>query len=259
VAPRYSTTFPDLTAPRVPSFNEVDVSDKPVFIRNKPPVSEDIIKQIDTRYRNMAKSVQAADEWVGSIVNALAAADRLEDSYIFFLSDNGWMSGQHRLQSGKGLPYEESLRMALHVRGPAVPHGVALDHLISNADLAPTVAQLAGVALPSGHDGRSFAPVISADPPAISAWRKSMPTFFLKGSGRSWPGWKGVRTNRYTYTEWTTGERELYDNLSDQFQLRSLHAQAATATLRSKLASLTSRLATCTGETCRNIEDEEVP
>jgi N-acetylglucosamine-6-sulfatase len=115
--------------------------------------------------------------------------------------------------------------MGLKVRGPGVPHGVALDHLISNVDVAPTITELAGVAPPNGHDGRSFASVISANPPELSAWRKSVPTFFLKGSGGSWPGWRGVRTNQYTYTEYTTGEKELYDNAGDPFQLKSLHAQ----------------------------------
>ena len=140
-----------------------------------------------------------------------------------------------------------------------MPHGVALDYLISNVDVAPTITELAGVAPPTGHDGRSFASVISANPPELSAWRKSVPTFFLKDSGGSWPGWRGVRTNQYTYTEYTTGEKELYDNASDPFQLKSLHASAAAATLRTKLGSLTSRLATCQGETCRAIENEDVP
>ena len=60
----------------------------------------------------------SAIAWVGSIVSALATSGRLENTYIFFFSDNGWMSGQHRLQSGKGLPYEESLNMGLKCVDP---------------------------------------------------------------------------------------------------------------------------------------------
>jgi hypothetical protein len=65
-----------------------------------------------------------------------------------------------------------------------------------------------------------------------------------------------VRTVRYTWVEWASGDKELYDNPNDQYQLQSKHASSAYTNVRNKLISLTSRLATCVGSVCRSIEDE---
>ena len=101
------------------------------------------------------RSLQAVDEMVGGIVARLRGSGRLDDTYIVFASDNGWLYGEHRLK-GKGLPYEEAVRMPLYVRGPGVVPGAVLDNLVGNADLAPTFAEWAGVPPPAGFDGRSF-------------------------------------------------------------------------------------------------------
>src|SRR6185503_6492010 len=96
------------------------------------------------------------DELVDRLMQALAAHGELESTYIFFTSDNGFQFGAHRLDHGKGDAYEESIRVPLIVRGPGVPEGRALDHLTLNIDLAPTIAELAGRAVPAAADGRSL-------------------------------------------------------------------------------------------------------
>jgi arylsulfatase A-like enzyme len=256
VAPRFSSAYPDVKVPRTPAFNEADVSDKPTWVRNKALMSSSAISTVDSRYRTMAKSLLAANDWVGKIIAQLQSDGRLAETYIFFFADNGWMSGQHRIQSGKGMPYEESLRMDLHVRGPGIPQNIRLEHLISNADLAPTFVELAGAGSLGTADARSLAPLLSATPPGLENWRTAVPLGYTKIA--SHPSWRGVRTTRYTWIEWATGEKELYDNPNDQYQLQSQHKSTAPeyAAARTKLTSLTSRLATCAGAGCRAIENE---
>jgi len=300
-APRHADLFPDLRAPRPPSFEEPDIGDKPAFVRElgigepsllgraaqyvaglaggvvarhpalgalvpRPLVARTraITKAapdtggIDERYRSRVRSLQAVDEMVGSIVARLRGSGRLDDSYVVFASDNGWLYGEHRLK-GKGLPYEEAVRMPLYVRGPGVAPGAVLDHLVGNADLAPTFAEWAGVPPPAGSDGRSFAPLLRPGAPGAEAWRQAYPLRFDSEEGvdvEHWPTWRGVRTRRYTYAEYATGERELYDDAADPYQLRNL-AGTADAGLLARLSALTGALAACEGVECRRLEDGE--
>src|SRR3712207_8954197 len=65
----------------------------------------------------------------------------LHDALPIFTSDNGWHAGEHRLSAGKWTAYEEDVRVPLIVRGPRVPAGRTLEHLVLNNDLAPTFAR----------------------------------------------------------------------------------------------------------------------
>ena len=54
-------------------------------------------------------------------------------------------AGEHRIDRGKGDPYEESIRVPLIVRGPGVAPGRLEPALALNIDLAPTFLELLGV------------------------------------------------------------------------------------------------------------------
>jgi arylsulfatase A-like enzyme len=74
---------------------------------------------------------------VNRLVNVLRETGELKNTYLVFTSDNGYHMGQHRLVAGKGLPYEEDVRVPLIVRGPGVPQGRNLKHMVLNIDFAP--------------------------------------------------------------------------------------------------------------------------
>ena len=63
-----------------------------------------------------------------------------------------------------------------------------------------------------------------------------------------------MRTRQYTYVEYATGERELYDNLADPYQLNNL-AQSADGSLIAQLSTLTAQLNACRADSCRQLED----
>jgi hypothetical protein len=63
-----------------------------------------------------------------------------------------------------------------------------------------------------------------------------------------------VRTRRYTYVEYATGERELYDNATDPYQLENI-AKTADPGLLARLARRTAALAACKDGGCRTLED----
>jgi N-acetylglucosamine-6-sulfatase len=112
------------------------------------------------------------DDMIGKLVKSLHESGELDNTYIFFTSDNGFHLGQHRLGAGKWTPYEEDIRVPLIVRGPGVPEGKTLHHMVLNNDLAPTFADLAGAKRPSFVDGRSLVPFLKDHPTPEKDWRQ---------------------------------------------------------------------------------------
>jgi N-acetylglucosamine-6-sulfatase len=247
-AERHDGAFAGEKAPRSASFGEEDVSDKPSWIRERRTISDrQASRKIDGLYRERLASMLAVDEMVDSLVGELTSAGQLDNSFIFFASDNGWQQGEHRIRMGKLYPYEESIRTPLFVRGPGVPAGSRVEKLILNTDIAPTIADLAGISLPG--DGRSFTPLLRGEAPA---WRS---TILLEAAGGgSPPSYMGVRTETHKYVEYQTGEKELYDLESDPYETESLHEIAGSSLVQELRAKLNA-LKTCTGDGCREAED----
>src|SRR5215210_7673784 len=108
-APRDENTYPDISLPQPPSFDEKDISDKPAWIRGNPPLSLEQKVYMEELYRKRLQSMLAVDDMVGDLVESLKKSGELDDTYIFFTSDNGFHLGQHRLGAGKWTPYEEDI------------------------------------------------------------------------------------------------------------------------------------------------------
>ena len=77
-------------------------------------------------------------------------------------------------------------------------------------------------------------------------------TLLIEGAGLGGdkPAFAAVRDPRWLYVEYQTGDRELYDLQNDPFELRSLHAAPALATVRQDLARRLARLRVCAGRSC---------
>jgi len=129
------------------------------------------VRAIRENYQQELESLLAVDEGVQGIVDTLRDTGTLDNTLIFFTSDNGFFHGEHRIPNGKILPYEPSIRVPLIVRGPGIPQNVHRSQLVANIDLAPTFAAWAGVEVPAKVDGRSLTPLLAATPPAD--WRKA--------------------------------------------------------------------------------------
>lgn len=105
-----------------PSYDEGDVSDKPAWIRGLPPLGqtqEELWEHRRVRLE-MLEGVAAA---MREVLGALQEQGELGNTYVVFASDNGYLLGEHRLANTKALPYEESVRVPLVVRGRASRRG----------------------------------------------------------------------------------------------------------------------------------------
>ena len=257
-APRHVGYFADLMAPRPPSFNEADMSDKPTWLRLHPLLTDPQIEAIDIGYRARLESMLAVDDMVAAVVQALRDRGQLNNTFIFFTSDNGYHQGEHRLNGGKDTTYEEDIRVPLIVRGPGVPARKTVNHQALNSDLAPTLAELAGALAGEFIDGRSLTPVLSHTPPPLETWRQRFLVERWPPSDLGNPRVNHtVRTLEYTYTEYKD-EAELYDVLSDPYQLENFYS-TADPDLIAQLVSQLEALKVCAGDSCRAAENLTMP
>jgi N-acetylglucosamine-6-sulfatase len=251
-APRDKDTFDEVKAPRPPSFNEQDVSDKPPWIRQLPRLSDAKKAKIDGRAEKRAETLQALDDLVAGIGGKLKNKGVLSNTYIFFTSDNGFQMGEHRIPGQKGRPYEEDVRMPLLVRGPGVAAGHQAQKLALNTDFLPTFTNLAGAQTPGYVDGRSLRPVLMGYSPA---WRSAV---LLESHRGPWThaasthhGILTVGAHQRKYVEYATGEKELYDLSEDPYELTNRYDAAAPSVA---LATRLQALKDCAGGACRAAE-----
>jgi arylsulfatase A-like enzyme len=260
-APRHAELFPDLLKPKSPAFNEADVSDKPFGIRNDPPLSEANLVKIEQLYRLRVQSVQAIDEMLPALFDALRESGQLENTYIFFTSDNGFHLGDHRQFIGKGSPYEEDIRVPFIVFGPGVQAGASIDHLAAAVDWAPTIADLAGVIPPEFVDGRSLAPLFDQNRPQQQDWRQAALLEFygfqVDAPPVTGPVFFGLRTDDYLFVRYSDDFLEFYNLRNDPYQLENI-AGDLTAGQIEALSAQAEALFTCVGESCAEIEDRAV-
>jgi N-acetylglucosamine-6-sulfatase len=255
-APRHETWFPEVKAPRTPAFNEVSMSDKPRWLKNRKALRRLQVSTIDEDFRMRVLAVQAIDELIGDLRDALAARGQLSNTYILFTSDNGLHMGEHRLAAGKQTAFETDIHVPLVVTGPSVPHGWRMPQLTSTIDLFPTFMQMANTRVPQGIDGRSLKPLLSGE--TVSNWRKAVlvehhgpditrgdPDFPGPYGGNP-PSYKAIRTGTGTYVEYSNGDLEYYNLRKDKYQLSNT-AYSLSAVARGNLRGQLSAIADCSG------------
>lgn len=281
-APRHSQLLPDVLVPRTPSFNEADVSDKPPFMQAAPLLNDAQIAEMDALYRRRLQSLMAVDEAVARVVQTLDDAGQLNNTYIIFASDNGFHMGQHRMISGKGMPYDEDIHVPLIIRGPDVRKNAERKDMAALVDLAPTIAELTGAQMTNTSDGRSLAPLLGTRWPGVT-WRQSIMLEHYTAPNQeanetlsnsleppdpgdlekvtqqqNLPDYVGVRTERYKYIQRIGTARELYDMVNDPYELENQWANAAPQ-FQEELAAFMDAYRSCVGEACRAIEASNPP
>ncbi len=241
---RYRDRFPGAVLPAEPWFNESDVSDKPAFVSQIPPLTGTEIAKFAASNRARLQMLLSVDDAVSGLLRDLKAAGRLDNTNVFVVSDNGFMLGEHRLRA-KHAPYTPSSVVPMLAWGPGFNPGTDR-RLVSNVDIAPTCAELAGVEMPEadgfsllGNRARDFVPMMRHAASSVT------------GAGR------GLRSRELLYFELDTGEREYYDLPNDPFELNNLLPPGYTgdvwpAGLPGSLAlhAQTAALGRCVGKQC---------
>lgn len=205
-----------------PNFNERDLSDKPSWLQeNQERVPR---REAVAEIRDRAAATVSVDRLLRSMVKRLRSSGELDETTIIYLSDHGYAVGEHRFVS-KDCSYEECIRIPLRIRTPGVPADSTFSEPVSNADLAPTIADLAGVEPPDGLDGESLLPLMRGERPdgdrtillrnALAPDTPGAPDSVIT------PEFWGARSRDYKYIEIEGGERELYDLRRDPYELEN--------------------------------------
>ncbi len=111
-----------------------------------------------------AAMVEAMDLAVGRVLNSLDELGLVENTVVFFMSDNGGLSTSEGhptsnlpLRGGKGWIYEGGIREPMIVRAPGVTKASSECHqYVSSVDFMPTILELANVQADPKLDGKSF-------------------------------------------------------------------------------------------------------
>ena len=234
----------DIGAVRPGGYNEADVSDKPSAIR-----SQGLVPYGDGwPLQRLCESMLAVDELITKVKAELTARGRLANTIWLLTSDNGMGYGAHRVPA-KLAPYTTPIPLwVTWTAGRGSRPRVEWQH-VSNIDLAPTLASVARTSMPEA-DGISFARLLRDRPLTLTrdALLESQPKDYSPQGGI--PAWWGVRTTSasglgpWVYTEWSTGERELYDLVADPDQLVNVADRPDHANTQSVLAARLAELRT---------------
>ncbi len=255
-APRDGRRFLEVKAPRGPAFNQADMSAKPRWLRGYRKLTKSQIEQIDQQYVLRVQSVQAVDRMVGQLRATLRKNGLESSTYFVFSSDNGYHMGQYRLMPGKTTAFDTDIKVPLIVAGPSIPAATSTATMSENVDLAPTFEDLAGVKIPATVDGRSLVPLLfgvpSGDPPDAALIEHHGPSLDGYDPDRSPPAagnppsYLAIRTPSALYVEYSGGDVEYYDLVTDPYQLSDTAAWLSPA-VRGRLHAALRALSTCHG------------
>jgi arylsulfatase A-like enzyme len=212
---KYDSLYNDVTIPIPLTANEKDFKDLPEFLQNS-----EARKRWKLRFANpklFQKSVKdyyrlitGIDHLVGEVVATLKEQKLDRNTVIIFTSDNGFYLGEHGL-AGKWYMHEESIRLPLIIYDPRNNQSSKKnDEMVLSVDIAPTIAALAGVNIPSSMQGESLVPLVQGKK---TEWRKDF-LYEHRFTHDRIPQTEGVRTKRWKYTRYY-GIKPVYEELFD--------------------------------------------
>ncbi len=177
-------------------------------------------------YQQFIKSFMGAmrslDDNVGRLMNFLDESGLRDNTIVIYTADHGFFLGEHGWFD-KRFMYEESIRVPWLIRYPGeIKAGGINEALMLNIDNAPTLLDLAGIAVPKEMQGVSLKPILEGKNPAD--WRKSMYYHYYEWGPPHWivPCY-GIRTERYSLINYyTINEWELFDRKYDPDEMNSL-------------------------------------
>lgn len=221
------------------------------FRKNFPDRSAAGVDRFADFVRSYLGTILSVDDSVGEVYRALRETGRLDNTLLIFVSDNGFLLGEHGMIDKRTM-HEDSIRIPLLARWPQrIKPGTVVDEMVLNVDLAPSIIDLcAAKPLPRTH-GTSFAPLFEGK---TAGWRKSW--FYEYNYEKQFPytpNVRGIRTADWKYMHYPHGDNqpdrhkaELYNLKADPGERKNLIDDPAAA---GKLAELKAELARLMTET----------
>jgi arylsulfatase A-like enzyme len=222
-APRFRDMYRDSTIPFPKNYSD-DYTGRPQAVANANMRIGDFpdIPDYQTFVKDYYRCLAGVDENVGRVLEALDRSGLTDDTVVVYSGDNGFFIGEHHFFD-KRFMYEESIRVPLLIRYPGmIREGRISSEMVLNADLAPTLLDLAGVSPPPDMAGSSLKPLLEGrDTP----WRDDFLYEYYEYPGaHSGRMNRGIRNRRWKYIHFfeEPQEIELYDLENDPQEMVNL-------------------------------------
>lgn len=169
--PESMALYRDVTIPVPKTATDEAFRKLPPFVANEKNESRvrwhwrfDTPEKYQEYMKNYYRLATEVDAVCGRVLAELKKQGLLDNTLVIFTTDNGYFHAEHGL-ADKWYPHQESIRVPLIVHDPRMPaakRGGTNDDFTLNVDLAPTILGAAGIAAPSGMQGRDFSPLYRA-------------------------------------------------------------------------------------------------
>ena len=215
---KYKNYFSDIKAPRPPNYN-IPPSNKPAHMQHIKKLSKSKQLEIDEFYRNQLRTLRSLDDGIGVLLELLDEKSILENTVLFFISDNGVFLGEFRLR-GKSRVYEPAIRVPFVMRyDRACTAGLKSDALVANIDITPTILHIAGIPIPAYMDGKSLQPLCTGN--AQSVRKQLLIESWGNRGKRGNRGFMALHTGDTVYVENEDDLSEYYILSDDPHQLNN--------------------------------------
>lgn len=199
------------------------------------------------------------DELVGRLLDHLEQRGLAGRTIVAVMGDHGESLGEHGELDHGFFVYEATQHVPFLLAGPyPALAGRVVEQVVGQADLAPTLLELAGVegGLEPGQ-GRSLVPLLAGAAEPEGAPPRGYSEAFLPRLHYGWAELRAIRTERWHFIE--APRPELYDLAADPLETRNLAGseRRTTRDLRDALAALDATVRPAAAGSAPLEEDEE--
>lgn len=241
--------------PPHPPFVAPDKYKKLYVGKELPPRKNDLNNKSKEQRLPYYSAVTSCDNNFGRILETLDSLGISDNTIVIFTADHGEMMGSHD-KFGKNVWYEESIGIPFLIRWLNSIKPGNEDLLFASYNFMPTILGLMNLPIPETVEGTDYSKILFgkkierptsvfltsyANPGKtltigqhMTIWTKAGVELREKGIDWRTVGFRGVRTERYTYVVNRGGEetkenigRLLYDNEKDPYQLNPIRATHA--------------------------------
>ncbi|HCZ09644.1 MAG TPA: sulfatase [Flavobacteriaceae bacterium] len=219
---RFHDMYPlnEVELPKTPANDLRDLPQRAKQLALYPKTSgkhETVVKygQWENAVASYLASVSFVDELVGDLVKALETLKLNNNTWIVLWSDHGWHLGE-KSHWGKATGWYRSTRVPFLIIPPAgstdYNKAIEIKNMVNLLDLAPTLADIAGIPKKTSWEGRSLMPLLREE---ASDWEEvSLTTFSIGSHTISTPDWQLI--------SYFDGSFELYDLVNDPNQFKNI-------------------------------------
>jgi arylsulfatase A-like enzyme len=172
--------------------------------------------------RTYYTAVMLLDGQVGRVLDALERTGKAADTIVVFTTDHGDMAGGHGMfWKSTECFYEDVTRVPLIISCPSLFSSGTSQAAVSSADIMPTLLDLAGVAQPTGVEGKTLAPILERKATETERGKFSFCERITPNQAhvrQFEPGMRGsfmVRGDQWKYIRYWDGDEYLYDLSQD--------------------------------------------